>query len=82
MVAVVSAKVDEETMRRMKEHPQVNWSAVMREAIDRKLAEEEARRRPDPAKQREAARKADELRRPPPPGWNSTEEIRKWRDLR
>jgi len=82
MVEVVSARIDEETRRRMRRLPQVNWSEVMREAIQRKLREEERRRELDPEKLREAARITDELRRPSPPGWDSTEEIRRWRERR
>jgi len=81
MVEVVSARIDEETRRRMRRLPHVNWSQVIREAINDRLRKEETRRRPDRAQLLEAKRLADSVRRPSP-GWDSTEEIRRWRDLR
>jgi len=81
MVEVVSARIDEETRRRMRRLPHVNWSQVIREAINDRLRREEMRRRPDRAQLLEAKRLADSIRRPSP-GWDSTEEIRRWRDLR
>jgi len=81
MVEIVSARIDEETRRRMRRLPHVNWSQVIREAIDERLQVEEARKRPDRAQLVEAKRLADSVRRASP-GWDSTEEIRKWRELR
>ena len=80
MVDVISARVDEETRRRMKGQPHINWSEVIREAIAERLRREE-RREVDPADLREAAEITDALRAPSP-GWDSTEEIRRWRDRR
>jgi len=82
MVEVVSARVDEDTRRRMRRLPQVNWSEVIREATQRRLSEEERRREVDPSELKEAAKITDEIRRPSPPGWESTEEIRRWREGR
>jgi len=81
MVEVVSTRVDEDTRRRMRRLPQVNWSEVIREAIQ-KLSEEERRREVDPRELKEAAKITDEIRRPSPPGWDSAEEIRRWREGR
>jgi len=81
MVEIVSARIEEETRRRMRRLPHVNWSQVIREAIEERLQTEEARRRPERAQLLEAKRLAGSVRRPSP-GWDSTEEIRKWRDLR
>ncbi len=81
MVDVVSARVDEDTRRRMRRLPQVNWSEVIREAIVKKIREEERRREIDPRDLREAARISDSLR-VPSEGWDSTEEIRRWRERR
>ena len=83
MVEVVSAKIDEETRQRMRRLPDVNWSQVMREAIQKKIEEEERRRAPiDRERLRRAATRTDAIRTPATPGWDSTEEIRKWREAR
>jgi hypothetical protein len=83
MVEVVSAKIDEETRRRMRRLTDVNWSEVMREAIHRKIEEEEKRRTPvDRERRLRAAARTDAIRTPATPGWDSTEEIRKWREAR
>ena len=37
MGEVVSVKVDEKTKRLMKMHDEINWSAVVRRSIERKL---------------------------------------------
>jgi len=81
MVEVVSARIDEETRRRMRRHPGVNWSQVIREAIEGRLDEEDTRRRPERAQLFEARALVDSVRAPSS-GWDSTEEIRKWRELR
>lgn len=65
----------------MRKLPHVNWSEVIREAIQRKLREEERRRELDPHRLQEAARLSDSVRRRIP-GWDSTEEIRRWREKR
>ena len=79
MVDVVSARIDEETRRRMRRLPQVNWSEVIRGAIIEKIREEERRREVDPRDLREAAKIMDSLRAKSK-GWDSTEEIRRWRE--
>ena len=81
MVDVVSARIDEETRRRMRRLPQVNWSEVIRGAIIEKIREEEQRREVDPRDLREAAKITDSLRAKSE-GWDSTEEIRRWRERR
>ncbi len=81
MVEVVSARVDEETRNRMRRLAHVNWSEVIRVAIIEKLKEEETRRELNSVKLREAARSTDSLRRKYPK-WDSTEEIRVWRERR
>jgi len=80
MVDVISARVNDETRRRMKRLPHINWSEVIREAITARLKREE-RREVDPADLREAAKITDALRAPSP-GWDSTEESRRWRERR
>jgi len=81
MVNVVTARVDEETHRRMKRLSQINWSEVIREAIIEKIRNEERRRDIDLKKLWEAARITDSIRESSP-GWDSTEEIRRWRERR
>lgn len=79
---VVSVKVDKELKEKMRRFSNVNWSETIREAIRRAVAEEELRgRRVDPEEVREASRLTDLIRKSAE-GWSSTEEIRKWRQLR
>jgi predicted transcriptional regulator len=83
-VEVVSVKVDEETKRRMARLRDINWSEVIRQAIRRRLDMEERLRAPiDRHRATEAARRMDEFRkRVGVSDFDSTKEIRKWRDLR
>jgi metal-responsive CopG/Arc/MetJ family transcriptional regulator len=81
MVEVVSARVDDETRRRMRRLRHVNWSEVVRAAIQEKIRKEERKRERDMAEVGEAIRLMDSIRRPHS-GFDGTEEIRKWRDLR
>jgi transcriptional regulator of met regulon len=81
MVEVVSARVDEETRRKMRRLRHVNWSEVVREAIRDKIRLEDRRRARDDAEVEEALNLMDSIRRPRA-GFDGTEEIRKWRDLR
>jgi hypothetical protein len=81
MVEIVSARVDAETRRRMKRLPHVNWSEVLRAAIIERLKEEERRREINVSKLHEAAELTDSVRKKYP-GWDSTEEIRSWRERR
>jgi len=81
MVEVVSARVDEETRRKMKRLRHVNWSEVVRNAIKERIRLEERRRLRDPEEVRDAIRIMDSLRRRRPE-FDSTGEIRKWREQR
>lgn len=81
-MSIISVRLDEETRRKMKLLSHLNWSEVIRQAIARKILEEENRkRRLDLKMLREAAEITDRIRRPSP-SWSSTEEIRKWRESR
>lgn len=81
-MSVISVRIDEQTRRKMKLLSHLNWSEVIRQAITQKIKEEENRkRRLDPKMLKEAAEITDKIRKPSP-SWSSTEEIRKWRDLR
>ena len=73
-MSIVTVRVDEETKKRMNRLRHVNWSGVLRDAIDRKLNEESSR---DLA---QAVLLTDKVRKKAPPGWNSTEVIRYWRE--
>jgi len=81
-VKVVSVKVDDDTKRRMDGLRDLNWSEVVRTAIQRRLEAEEALRRPvDRARAKRAGSAIDRLRQSLPPGdYDLTKEIRKWRD--
>jgi len=81
---VVSIKVDPETKRRMEHLRDINWSEVLRQAIRRRLELEERLRAPvDRRRALAAARRMDDFRkRVGPSDFDSTREIRKWRDLR
>lgn len=35
--AIVTFRVDKQTYGRMKEHPEINWSAVLRDTVERML---------------------------------------------
>ena len=79
---VVSVKVDKKTKDKMRKFSNVNWSETIRSAIETKLEEEELKnRRLDFDEIKEASKMADSVRRSIK-GWNSTAEIRKWRDQR
>ena len=79
---VVSVKVDQRTREKMRRLAHVNWSETIRRAIERTISEEELKdRRVDPKDVAEACKLTDSIRRSIA-GWNSTEEIRKWREQR
>ncbi len=79
---VVSIKVDGRIKEKMKRLSHVNWSEVLRTAIRKKIISEELERRDvDPKDLAEATELANTIRRPSP-GWNSVQEIRRWRDRR
>ena len=75
---VVTVRVAEADKRKMDELKEINWSEVIRKAIEAKIREEEAWHRVDSSKLRKAAAATDELRRKVE-GWDSLSEIRKWR---
>jgi Arc/MetJ-type ribon-helix-helix transcriptional regulator len=75
-MSIVTVRVDERTKKKMSELRHVNWSSVLREAIEKKLEQEGDR---DLAK---ALLANDKLRRKAPPGWDSIKVIRYWREHR
>jgi hypothetical protein len=81
-VEVVSAKVDKQVRDKMRKLGHVNWSEVIRSALTTKIKEEEAKLRSiDKASLIEASSMTDRIRKSSK-GWDSTEEIRRWREAR
>lgn len=79
---VVSAKVDKRVRDKMRKLGHVNWSEVIRSALTAKIKEEEAKLRSvDKASLIEASSMTDRIRKSSK-GWDSTEEIRRWREAR
>jgi len=81
-VPTISIKVDDDTKRRMGRLRDLNWSEVIRAAIERHLEEEEALPRPiDRARAKRTGRAMDRLRESLRAGeYDTAREIRKWRD--
>jgi predicted transcriptional regulator len=80
---VVSIKVDKKTREKMRRLANINWSETIRRAIDEVIEREEmAERNVDPREIRQGLKIAESIRRPSKKGWDSTAEIRKWRDQR
>lgn len=73
---VFTVKLDPELKSLMDRYPHINWSEVVREAIKRRISEEEEKNLA------EALLINERLRRRAPKGWDSTEEIKKWRRIR
>ncbi len=79
---VVSFRISKRIKKKMDALRYINWSEVVRKAIEDVIAREESRRRKkDLDRMRRAALKSEELSRKVP-GWNSVEEIRRWRERR
>lgn len=72
-MASVTVRIPEELRKKMGQLKNVNWSEVIRSAI-----EEEIRK----AKMREASKRIDELREKHKIEWDSTKVIREWRERR
>jgi len=80
---VVSVKVDDETKAKMDLYKDINWSEVVREAIEGRIEiEEMLRRRIDRARALKASEDMDRLRSKTSGKWSGVEEIRKWREAR
>ena len=80
-MAIITVRIDDELRKKMRELKHVNWSEVIRQAIIQKIQEEERFRKIDRRRLLKAVEITDSLKRKIE-GWNSTLEIRKWRDLR
>src|SRR5205823_10182628 len=81
-VEVVSFKVDRTIKKRLARIRDLNWSEVLRDAVERRLDLEERLRAPvDRRRALDAARRMDEFRaHAGPTESHSTKEIRRWRD--
>ena len=78
---IMTTRVDEKTKKAVDSLPHINWSEVMRQAILKKLEEEQARRKTkDLVQIRAAIKRIDRLRRPCE--GDTTEELRSWRHRR
>lgn len=75
---IITVRVEEDLKKKMEHLKEVNWSEVTRRAIEEKIREIELWQPLDTDRAKKAAKDSDELRRKVT-GWNSTEEIRKWR---
>ena len=78
-MAIVTARIDEELKKKMAQMRRINWSEVIRDAILHKIEEEELWKAVNSRKLAEAAIQTDSLRRKIE-GWDSTAEIRRWRE--
>lgn len=82
MGVVVSFRISRELKEKMDRLRHINWSEVVRRAIQEVVAREEARLRgKDVARLKRAVLKSEELSRRVE-GWSSVEEIRRWRERR
>jgi len=84
-MAIVTVRLDEQLKQKMKKLGHVNWSEVVRTAINERISQEEtiASQRPiDVASLRRAMADQDRLRAKTTGAWSGAEEIRKWRELR
>ena len=86
-MAFLSVRVPQSLKEKMKKINGVNWSEVVRGAIEERVEEELRRKRQrDPAAILEAIREQDRiasvLGSKPTPDWSSVEVIRYWREHR
>ncbi len=83
MSQIVTARVDDELKKTMGKFEDVNWSEVIRSAIENKIAIEEQLHKPiNRAKMLKAFADMDRLRAKSSGKWSGADEIRKWRDIR
>ena len=75
---IVTVRVDDDLKKKMEKLKEVNWSEVARRAIEEKIAQTELWQPVDVALLKQASEDTNDLRRRVE-GWDSTVEIRKWR---
>ena len=79
---MISFRVKRELKEKMERLRHINWSEVVRRAIEETIKREESRlKERDRARMKTAALRTDQLRRRIP-GWSRVEEIRRWREAR
>lgn len=80
----MSVRVDPETRRRMADIPDVNWAEVIRQGLKERLEIEEELRRPIDRRRSQRGRHVAEALRQAlgRSQFDSTREVRKWRDSR
>ena len=80
---VISFRIDEKLKRKMEKLRHINWSDIVRKAIQETIEREEERlrRKKNVQKVKEALARNIALERKVE-GWSSVEEIRKWRERR
>ena len=81
----MSFRVKKDIHNEMKQHDEVNWSAVLRKAVMEKIRQRDINNfEIDKKRAREASKKIDDIRKSKifDKGKNSTELIREWRDRR
>ena len=82
MGVVVSFRISRELKEKMDKLKHINWSEVVRRAIQEVIVREETKLRgKDIVGLKRAVLKSEELSRKVE-GWSSVEEIRKWRERR
>jgi len=72
-MASITVRISEELKKEMAKIKDVNWSEVLRHAIEQELKR---------ARMQEASRKIDALREKSTIEWDSTKVIREWREKR
>lgn len=81
----MSFRVKKDIHNEMKQHDEVNWSAVLRKAVMEKIRQRDINNfEIDKKRASEASKKIDDIRKSKifDKGKNSTELIREWRDRR
>ena len=78
-MAIITMRIDDTLKKKMEAMRQINWSEVARRAIEEKIRQLELWQPLDVEKLREASKDTDSLRRTIE-GWDSTAEVRRWRE--
>jgi len=86
-LAIVTIRVPDRLKKEMRKVKSVNWSALLRDAIEARIGLEQAARTRDWERVREAGKKADAIYRESAARYghidfDSVETIRYWRDMR
>ena len=81
-MTVFSVRIDPELKRKMEELRQVNWSEIVRMFLEDRVRTESRARNIDMQRRKSAIELSRTLQAKyePSQSWNSTEELRKWRE--